>query len=190
MTAPARAAENPMTPEAITAEKYLRSITTLQARFVQTANDGQELTGTFYLNRPGRLRFEYDPPVKDFIVADGLFVYYYDSKMKQQSSMPVSQSLADFFLRKDLRLSGDITVSDIKRAGGMLHMTLSQTSDPEAGALVLGFSETPFRLKKWRVVDAQGLITEIDLFETQTGIALDKDLFRYYDPDRKKEQFN
>ena len=163
-------------------ESCLNGISTLRARFVQTANDGKKLTGIFYLKRPGKMRFQYDPPDTDFIVADGLFVYYYDGQMKQQSNAPVSNSLANFFLRKNITLGGDISVSDVRRVNGMLQMALVQTRNPLAGSLILTLTENPLQLRKWQVVDAQGLITEVALQNIETGITLDNDLFHYYDP--------
>lgn len=164
------------------AEEYLNSITTLRAKFIQTANDGKQQTGTFLLSRPGRMRIDYDPPVKDFIVADGILIYYYDGKMKQASSAPISHSLANFFLRKNLTLSGDISVSDVKRGNNTLEMTLVQTRSPLAGSLTLILSEKPMQLLAWRIVDQQGLVTEVRLLGSEMGNPVDKSLFHYYDP--------
>ena len=171
-------------------EEYLGGITTLRARFIQTANDGQQQAGTFYLSRPGRMRIDYDAPSKDFIVADGVLIYYYDGKMKQQSSTAISHSLADFFLRKNLALSGDISVSDIKQENNTLQLTLVQARDPLAGALTLMLSEKPMQLLAWRVVDAQGLVTEVRLTEIEAGNPLNKNLFHYYDPARRAPAYN
>lgn len=172
-------------------EKYLNEIRTLKARFIQTAPNGQQVAGTFLMRRPGRMRFDYDPPVTDFIVADGMFIHYYDGEMKQGSRTLISQSLANFFLRKDLSLSGDLDVTDVQRGGGLLMVSLAQTDDKGAGTLVLGFAEKPaLELKKWRIVDAEGSITEVELFETRTGLKLDKDLFHYYDPNLTKPRYN
>lgn len=173
-------------PEVMAAEKYLNGITTLQSRFIQTAHNGQRLPGTFLLKRPGKMRFEYDPPVADFIVADGIFVYYYDAEMKQQSNTPIRRSLANFFLQDELKLSGDIHVSKVAREEGLLFITLMQKDEPLAGSLTLVFEEEPLKLKKWRVVDAQGLVTEIDLFSAETNLKLKDRLFYYYDPQRKE----
>lgn len=164
------------------AEGYLNTLSTARARFVQTTHGGQQLVGTFYLDRPGKLRFEYDEPVKDFVVADGLFIYFYDSEMGEQSNAPIGQTLADFILRDNLKLSGDVTVTDMKRGGGLVQLELVQSADPEAGKLVLGFEEDPFQLKKWRVIDAQGLITEVELFYLKTDIKHADGLFVYIDP--------
>jgi len=171
-------------------ERYLNNTKTLKARFTQTAYDGSTATGTFYLKRPGRLRFEYDAPIQDFIVADGVFIYYYDAEMKQQSNTTIGNSLADFLLRKDISLDGDITVTDVKREGGLLQLTLVTTEDPSAGSLTLGFEEGPLLLKKWRVTDGQGLTTDIELSQIETGLSLSRKLFYYLDPERNKPDYN
>jgi outer membrane lipoprotein-sorting protein len=168
------------------AESYFRQLKTVKARFVQTAPDGSQTRGTFYLNRPGKLRFQYDAPLKDFVVADGLFIYFYDGELGQQTNAPISQTLADFLLRKELRLSGDLKVTRIMRADGLMQMTVVQRSEPGAGSITMGFREKPFfELKKWRVKDSQGAITEVELFDTQAGIKLDSSLFAYHDPKGK-----
>lgn len=177
---PAFAAELP--PSVAKAESYLRGLTTARARFLQTAQDGSQALGTFYLNRPGKLRFEYDPPVKDFVVADGFFVYFYDSELGEQTNAPIGQTLADFLLRTDLRLSGDVTVTDVSRSDNMLHLTLVQTDDQGAGQMVMSFAENPFELKKWRVTDATGASVLVELFDLKTGMELAGNLFTYVPP--------
>jgi len=174
-------------------ETYLQNLSSARARFVQTTHDGTQLVGTFYLQRPGKLRFEYDDPIEDFVVADGFFIYFYDAELGEQTNAPIGQTLADFFLRKDLSLSEDVKVESLKHKGGFLQVELVQKSDPEAGSLTLGFKEgkkdTPMTLSKWRVVDAQGLITEVELFYLKTDIKHPSDLFVYADPD-KGQNFN
>lgn len=178
------------------AENYLNSLRTLKARFVQTDNGGHQIAGDFLLKRPGRMRFEYDAPVHDFIVADGTFVHYYDAKMQQQSSAPITRTLANFFLQPEIKISGDIAVDDVRRErdGGLLIITVSQAKDPLSGNLSLAFDRDPrtgnLTLNRWRVVDPQGLITEITLADVKTGIGLNNDLFHYYDPKRTKPQYN
>lgn len=182
----AHAADVGSTPEVAKAESYFRDLKTVKSRFVQTSPDGKQLRGTFYMERPGKLRFEYDPPSTDFVVADGLFIYFYDGDMKQQTNAPISQTLADFLLRKNLRLSGDLKVTRVMRAGGLLQITMIQKGDDASGELTLGFVEQPkFALKKWRVKDSVGNITETELFNVETDIKLSSKLFVYSDPVKK-----
>ena len=133
------------------AEEYLQNLDTARARFVQTTHDGTQLVGTFYLERPGKLRFEYDPPIEDFVVADGYFIYFYDASAGEQTNAPIGQTLADFILRGDLKLEGDITVQSISDAADLKLIELAQTADPGAGKLILGFQKDPVQLKKWRI---------------------------------------
>lgn len=173
------------------AESYLQNLGSARARFVQTTHDGTQLVGTFYLKRPGKLRFEYDDPIKDFVVADGFFIYFYDAELGQQTNAPIGQTLADFFLRKNVSLDKDVKVKSIRRDGGLMQMELVQSDDPEAGSLTLGFKEDEgLTLSKWRVLDGQGLITEIELFYLKTDITHPAGLFAYKDPEGDKRDLN
>ena len=80
----APSAQAQQNPDVQAVQKYLNSLNTMWAKFIQTSPDGDSVSGTFYLNRPGRLRFEYDAPVDDFVVADGNFIYFYDAAVKEQ----------------------------------------------------------------------------------------------------------
>ncbi|NUB29259.1 LolA family protein [Azospirillum brasilense] len=166
------------------AESYLNGIGTLQSKFVQVAPNGHQTTGTFYLARPGRMRLEYDPPVKDFVVADGAFIFYWDGEMRQQSSAPIGSTLADFILRKNIRLSGDVTVTGVYQAPGLVEISLTETKDPGKGTLTLVFEDRPFQLRKWRVLDAQGLTTEVALMNPREGMQFDSKLFYFIEPSK------
>ena len=164
-------------------ETYLNSITTLQARFRQTNQDGTIDNGTFYLWRPGRLRFEYDAPKSDYIVADGLLVHYWDNGIKNYSNAPIGSTLADFLLRKKIKLSGDLDVMGLTRPrNNYLLITLAQRKNPEAGDVRMLFTESPLQLLKWRVTDGTGAVTETALSKIQPGIKLDPRLFRFAPP--------
>jgi len=197
LTAAGIAAAPAQTRAALTAEQqadldrvqtYLNDIRTLRSTFLQVADNGDVARGTFYLSRPGRMRIEYDPPVKNFIVADGRFVYFWDADLKQQSNAPIGSTLADFLLREDIRLSGDVIVTNVVNQAGVLEVTLIQASDPGLGSLTLVFEDRPLRLRKWRVLDAQGLTTEVALQDPRTGVELDRDLFYFRDPTRGRER--
>jgi outer membrane lipoprotein-sorting protein len=183
MATPLSAKAEPIDPAKIAQiETYLNNLTTARARFVQTTHNGTQLVGTFYLDRPGKLRFEYDDPVEDFVVADGFFIYFYDAEAGEQSNAPIGQTLADFILRDKLDFSQDIMVKSYKEQADLIQVELVQSADPDAGELILGFDKEPFALKKWRVVDAQDLITEIELFYLKTDMKHESGLFVYKDP--------
>jgi outer membrane lipoprotein-sorting protein len=173
-------------PEVKRAEAYLQNLKTATADFTQTSTLGSRLSGKFYLNRPGKLRFDYNE-VEDFIVADGVFVYFYDSQLGEQSNAPIGQTLADFLLREDLSLSGDLKVVQLFKKDGQISITIVQKDEPAAGEVELIFSEVPYQLVRWRIKDAQGEITEVTLKNMKTGMRFeDVSLFGYRDPKGRK----
>ncbi|MFP4098637.1 MAG: LolA family protein [Alphaproteobacteria bacterium] len=174
------------------AEAYLQNMKTAQARFVQTTHDGFQLVGTFYLDRPGKVRFDYDPPSKSFVVADGMFIYFYDGELEEQTNAPIRSTLATFFLRDDFSLNDDLIVKDAKWANNLLQVKVVQAEEPDAGSITFAFDKEPFSLKKWRVVDQQNMITEVELFYLTTGIKHKDGLFVYKDPNRlnRKPTYN
>lgn len=171
------------------AEKYLQNLKTAQAGFVQTTHIGGKLSGTFYLKRPGRLRFEYDE-VDDFVVSDGFQIHYYDATLEEHNSAPVISTLAHFFLRKNFSLSDDLIVKDARYGGGLLQLQVVKADEPDTGSITFGFSEEPFELKKWRVKDAQQQITEVELFRLVKGMKHDPKLFIFKNPNHKGRNSN
>ncbi|UEM03973.1 outer membrane lipoprotein carrier protein LolA [Skermanella rosea] len=163
-------------------EQYLDGVRTLKSDFVQAGGDGSLVRGTLWLSRPNKMRLEYEPPIENFIVADGWFVFYWDDELKQQSSAPIGSTMADIILRDKLRLSGDITVTDFVREANVIEVSVVQTSEPGAGTLTLVFEDAPLRLRKWRIVDPQGLTTEVALLNPQVGVQFDRDLFIFREP--------
>lgn len=164
-------------------ENYFNAVTTVRAHFAQMNQDGSIQGGVFTWWRPGRLRFQYDPPNGDYIVADGLLVHYWDDGVKNYSNAPIGSTLADFLLRKKITLSGDLKVTSIHRpTPNKLLVTLVQKSNPEAGDLRLLFNETPMQLEKWRVTDGVGQITEVTLTNIKAGVKLDPRTFRFMPP--------
>src|SRR3954465_9551126 len=142
-------------------EQYLDSVRTLKSEFVQAGNDGSLVKGTIWLSRPNKMRLEYDPPINNFVVADGWFVFYWDAELKQQSSAPIGSTMADIILRDNLKLSGDITVTDFHREANVIEVSVVQTKDPGTGTLTLVFEDGPLRLRKWRVVPPPGRMPEM-----------------------------
>jgi outer membrane lipoprotein-sorting protein len=172
-------------------ENYLNGLTTMKARFSQLSQDGATQTGNFYLSRPGRLRFEYDQPNGDYIVADGLLIHYWDNGVKNYSNAPIGSTLADFLLRKKIKFSGDITILSLKRPStNKLVITFAQTKNREAGDLRMLFSESPLRLEKWRVTDGTGNVTEVSLSKIESGVKLDPRLFIFKAPKGFEQKLN
>lgn len=163
-------------------ETYLNGIRTLSADFLQISQQGGIAKGKFYLSRPGKMRFEYEPPTPILMVADGNFLVYYDSMLKQTSHLPLSTTPVSLLVREQIRMSGDVTVTGVERGPGTLRVTLRQTKEPDQGAITLVFSDQPLQLLQWSVLDPQGQTTRVSLNNMRTDVRLSADLFRFSDP--------
>jgi outer membrane lipoprotein-sorting protein len=163
-------------------EEYLNGLTTLKADFVQINPNGGTLTGELYYQRPDKMRLDYDPPSEILIISDGWWVIYYDRQLEQVSHLSIGSTPLGFLLSDEIRLSGDVTVTDVNRSAGELHVTLVQSDEPNQGSIQLSFAENPLELRRWTVVDAQGLPTHVVLERPETGLPLERELFRFRNP--------
>ena len=159
-------------------ETYLETLTTAEARFTQVTDTEGVARGTFYINRPGRMRIEYDPPIPYLYIANGTWLTFYDSELEQRTDVPVGSTLADFVVREDISFTDGVTVTAFHESVDTFVVDLVQTEDPGAGTLSLTFQKLPMQLLRWRVVDAQGTMTDVFLDDARFGIPLDRDLFR------------
>lgn len=170
-------------------EGYLSGLKSLRADFVQIEPSGGTSSGNLYYLRPDKMRLDYDSPNPVLIVANGWQVIYHDRKLGQVSHLLTSQTPLHFLLKKKVKLSGDVTVTDIEELNGEILLTLEQTDEPELGTIELAFAKQPLELRRWAVTDTQGLTTHILLEGAEVGAKIDKKLFLLCDPDAviKKE---
>lgn len=164
------------------AEAWLNNLRALRARFLQVAQNGASAQGTAWISRPGRMRFDYDPPEPMLLVASGGQVMMYDRELRQPSVAPASSTPLGLLLRPEIRLSGDITVLGTERSGGFLRIALQRTGAPAEGRLTLAFQEEPFELRQWSVLDAQGRETRVTLYEVDTSVRPENRIFDFNDP--------
>ncbi|MCA1907105.1 MAG: outer membrane lipoprotein carrier protein LolA [Magnetospirillum sp.] len=173
------------------AEAYMNGITTLKARFQQYAPNGNIAEGTAYFWRPGRMRLQYDPPSPLLVVADGSFLIVHDRELGEPSYIPLDSTPAGVLVRENVQLNGkDLAVTKVTRAPGVLSISLVESGDPGQGELTLVFSDSPFQLRQWRVLDAQGNMTTVSLYEAQNGVSLDRSLFEFKDAKFTKPRLN
>lgn len=163
-------------------ETYLNSIKTLRARFLQVAPDGSTSEGQAWLQRPGRMRFQYDPPAPFLLVGGHGLLVFHDSELKQTSNIPLGQTPLGLLLQDNLRLAGDVTVSRVTHLPGQLQISLYRTATPQDGTLTLIFADNPLVLRSWVVTDAQRRDTTVTLYNAQLGGTFDQKLFEFIDP--------
>ncbi len=166
-------------------ESYMNALGTIQSRFVQANPDGSYSEGTMYLQRPGRLRFEYDPPDPYLIITQGKWFIFIDTDLEQATYVPLKETPAYFIVRENVRFGGKLRVTAFRRADNVLRIELEQAGQPDAGRVTLVFTDAPLQLRKWRVVDAQGNLTDTTLINPRYGVPLSDELFVYEEPEQE-----
>ena len=163
---------------------YLNGIGTMEGTFVQVGPDGDLSEGQFYMRRPGRIRFEYEPPNPTLIVADGFWVGIYDTLDNTLDRFPLSETPLDILLRDRVDLRREGAIESIERSGGQLRVRAVDPDAPDQGSITMIFNDNPLELVQWIVTDEQGLTTTVALSEVRRNVDLDPSLFRVEEPER------
>ena len=164
-------------------EQHLNTSRTVRARILQVASDGSYAEGMLHIQRPGRMRLEYDPPNPTMIIADGINLIYVDRELEHATAVLLRFTSAELILREDLSLSSeDLLVTGFSRSPGVIRISLVHAKDPLEGRIMMVFSDKPLELRKWIVTDAQGIKTTVSLLGPEFGIKLDPDLFNFEIP--------
>lgn len=160
---------------------YLNSIRTMYAKFRQVASAGGVVTGQLWMARPGRMRFEYDPPSPILLLADMFYVYYVDKELVQMTKVGLKSTPAWLLLRDPITFS-DLVVTRFERGANTIRLTVVDKDEPDNGSLTMVFSDNPLALQQWSIVDQQRKVTTVSLYDERFGMALDPKLFVYQDP--------
>jgi len=159
-------------------ERYLNGLSTVKARFVQSASNGSYAEGKVYLQRPSKMRFDYEPPVPLLIVADGYAVAIYDRELKQVTQVPIWETPLWFLFKEPIRLDDTLVLTYLSHGQGSIVMTLQEErAEGSLASVTLTFNESPVALRKWEVVDPQGIVVQTGLINPEYGVRLSKDLF-------------
>jgi len=161
---------------------YLDGIHTMTARFQQATVNGGAATGYVWLSRPGKMRFQYDPPNELLLLADAFYIYSWDPDLKQMTKVGLKSTPAWFLLRAPISFTDGVTVTRFEHSGNTVRVSVVESAEPDAGSLTMVFSDSPLTLRQWTVVDQRGKVTNVSLSETQYGMVLDPKLFQYQDP--------
>jgi outer membrane lipoprotein-sorting protein len=157
---------------------YLMSVTTLAGDFVQVGPDGRRAEGKLYLQKPGRIRFEYNDPSPIELVADGSSVVVRDRKLMTQDLYPLSQTPLRFLLADRIDLLKETNVLSVSADDTFLSLQIEekQTLGGTHKVLMM-FSVKDTQLKQWTITDPQGYDTTVALYNLETPKKLDPQMF-------------
>lgn len=161
-------------------ERWINALTSLKAKFQQIAPDGKRSTGQVWIKRPGRIRFEYDKPSQLLLVANEGKMVFHDGAVDQTTVIPIDQNPLGLLLRPELNFSGDVMITRLEQGNGLIQITVVRKAAPSEGSLTLVFNQDPVQLKAWRVVDVQGQVTQVDLYDLHPKKSVSDSLFNIH----------
>jgi outer membrane lipoprotein-sorting protein len=158
---------------------YLMSVTTLVGDFVQVGPDGRKARGKLYLQKPGRIRFEYDAPSPIELVADGSSLVVRDRKLATQDLYPLSQTPLRFLLADRIDLLRDTNVISVQ-ADDLFVSVVIEERHTLGGThrLMLMFDAKDLQLKQWTITDPQGYDTTVAVYNLDSSKKLDPAMFK------------
>ena len=170
-----------------TVKNYLNSIRSLKAQFSQQGPDGHIVVGKLHLERPGKVRFEYEGDVPLLIVSDGNTLNMIDYDIGQVTKWPVNDTPLALLLADEVNFNDHTTISSRKNEVGVgfLSITSSNPENPQQGSLILVFSQQDdenMKLRAWQVIDAQGKLTTVSIANLEINNELNRALWTFEDP--------
>jgi outer membrane lipoprotein-sorting protein len=170
--------------------RYLNELSTVQSQFTQINADGTLSTGKIYIKRPGRIRFEYDPPNNALVLASAGALAIFDPKGNETpESYPLSKTPLSLILGTSINLARDRMVVGHDYDGTATTLTVQDPDHPERGRLDLIFTGQTPELRQWIVHNESGEATIVILNDTQNGTRLGDQMFNIpLEIDRRKEQ--
>ncbi|MCK0126114.1 outer membrane lipoprotein carrier protein LolA [Gelidibacter sp. F2691] len=157
---------------------YLNALNTAKSQFTQINDDGTISTGTIYLKRPGRARFEYNPPTDALVVAGGSQVAIFDGKSNAgPQQYPLKRTPLNLILARNVNLNRAKMVVGHKYDGTATTVVAQDPDNPEVGTIELKFTSNPTELRQWIITDNAGSKTTVLLGELEKGAPLGSSLF-------------
>jgi outer membrane lipoprotein-sorting protein len=163
-------------------EEYLNNITTMIAEFEQHTSHGESSTGRFYLSRPGKLRWEYDPPVPLLVVLSNNKLTMLDKELEQITFGKTEDHLAALLTKPVIRLSKDTKIIHFGTHSGITRLSIQHPTKAEIGTMTLIFRAKPLTLTGIEMEDQNHNLTTVHFKDTIYGTTIDKDLFVIKDP--------
>lgn len=157
---------------------YLNDLRTAEGTFTQISDDGTVDTGKIYIKRPGKMRFEYNPPNENKVIVGGNAVYIVDGKSNQApETYPLRRTPLSLILARNVNLGQANMVVGHDFDGTATVVTAQDPEHPEYGNIEMKFTGNPVQLRQWVVNDSGGGQTTVVLGELQTGGSLSNRLF-------------
>ena len=157
---------------------FLNDLTTAKSSFTQINPDGTISTGTLYIKRPGRARFEYDPPDPALVMAGGGTVAIFDRKSNEPpQQFPLKRTPLAVILKRNVDLTEANMITGHSADDVSTTITAQDPENPDIGYIELVFTADPVELRQWVITDEGGNQTTVILGDMERGLDLRASLF-------------
>ena len=158
--------------------QYLNQLQTAEGGFTQINGDGTLSTGTIYIKRPGRIRFEYNPPEKSLVIGQGGQLAIFDPRSNAGPEIyPLNRTPLGIILRRNVDLASARMVTNQTSDGTTTTITAQDPDNPQYGNIQMVFTANPVELRQWIVTDEVGTQTTIILNDLVSGEAISERQF-------------
>jgi outer membrane lipoprotein-sorting protein len=173
----------------IKVSRYFNELENMRGTFVQTTADSKRMRGTFFVKRPGRLRFEYNRPSRQLIVSDGKMLAIQDLEVHTDDRIALDQTPFRLLLRKDVDLLRDASIVEVQETEDLIILALQDKSPDAPGQIRLFLTKTPgLELREWVTTDSHGADTRVEVANLDRPEDLDSELFRVISPALRKQR--
>jgi len=156
---------------------HFSNVRTMTGEFVQFGPRGEQTGGKFYIERPGKIRFDYEPPAQFRVTSDGTTVVLENKKMNTVDIYPLSKTPLKLLLGERIDLSAG-NVQEVKQDPDLTTVRLLDRQLGNNTTISMMFDSNSYDLRQWTITDAQGRDTTVMIFNVQQGVTFDSSVFK------------
>ena len=156
---------------------YFNSFQTLRGDLTQTSPRGRAARGVFFIAKPGKLRFEVEPPTPYIMASDGKWLTLTNKKMNKGDQFPLSKTPLRLLVSNQLDLLKEVDVVSFEQNEGITTIALSDKKGSIPGQIVLVFDEAKDVLQQWIIIDGKGQRTTVELANLEKDVKINPKLF-------------
>lgn len=156
---------------------HFSSVRTMAGEFVQFGPKGEQTGGKFFIERPGKIRFNYEAPAAFRVIADGKSVVLNNEKLKTWDLYPLSKTPLKLLLDERIDLTGGKVVG-VREDEDLTTIELADKSVFGKARLTMMFDPKTYELRQWTITDAQGKDTTVMIFNVQQGVKIPAEFFK------------
>lgn len=157
---------------------YLNTIKSAEGGFTQISHMGDIVQGKISIQKPGKVRFDYEQPSPTLVVCDGSTIYVQNRTLKTVDRYPLAGTPLELILRENVNLKGNQAILNVRRDGDSLMVEARSSTKRRKANITLVFADAPMELRQWTVIDDQGLSTTVAFRDLRPVATLPDSLFK------------